>query len=226
MTTYYIYIINTHMILPFNYQFPQRIIHLFRSQRQKAKSESPPFLILHGLTIISCSHNVSRSMVNAEIPQVPSAFSAPAHEQAICFNRCCYYCLLLCIQLSYDFSPNFSCTQDIQAGQCAKSLIGWNLPLSHQENLRFSCVCFAQVSCLPLHCTALLTWKTEKCWADQNFLLIQVSACTWNGASIWEDRNQVSSHKPHPSVRWISFLSVELLAFDPQTPIVLLLKEN
>lgn len=74
------------------------------------------------------------------------------------------------------FHQIFSLYSGIHAGGCAKSLIGCYLPLSSGKSLIFLASVLPR--CPACLCTALLIWKTEKCWADQNFLLIQVSACT------------------------------------------------
>ena len=82
-----------------------------------------------------------------------------------------------CYASSYSriFHQIFSLHSDIHAGRCAKSLIGSYLPLSSGKSLIFLVSVLSR--CPACLCTALI-WKTKKCWADQTFLLIQVSACT------------------------------------------------
>ena len=219
-----------------NCQFPQqRIVQLFRAWRLKAKSQSRPYYSPPSswelrssseLTIICCSHNVSRSMLTAETPQVPSAFSGPVHEQAVCFNRCCRYCLLLFIQLLYDFSPislfalgHACCALNHLWGETSLSLI--------RKISDFSCICLFCPGCPACFCTALcLRAKHKHAGLTRTSFSYQFLHPLWNGASTWKDRNQISVPLPNLTLLsgWLSFLSVEPLAFVPRTPTVLLLK--
>lgn len=132
-----------------------------------------------------------------------------------------------CYASSYSmiFHQIFSLHSDIHAGRCAKSLIGWNLTYRvKKQNSAFSCICFARVSCLPLHCTVNRKNRKMLGWPE---LPSYPGFSMHFGMEHLFERTEIKSPVPLTNLTllsgWLFFLSVELLAFVPQTPTVLLL---
>lgn len=96
------------------------------------------------------------------------------NEQVVCFHRCsCYRCYSVIFHQSFSL---WTCMQ------CTESLMGRNLPLSHQENKSyfffFASVVqdLSWVPCLTLHC-ALCPCTTQKCGPCQPELPSESDFC-------------------------------------------------